>query len=289
MGTVRRKTKALKKKKGALKKAETLNLPMEKSVPVESLGGYTALIYGRKKIGKTSLCSHFPKSLFVLFDPGGKALRLYQVSPKNWRQFVRYVDLVIKDDRFETVVIDTADIAYDDCLEHVCFQLGVDHPSDAGWGKGWNAVRTEFVRQIKRLTRSGKGVIFISHQRETEIEERSGKKYHMKTNTLSGQAKEALEGIVDIWANYDYDGKTRMLTIAGDDFTDAGNRCEENFHYTDGSPIREISMGNSSQESYENFVKAFYNKLEKPKGGGNALKKKKKKLLLKKKKLKKRS
>lgn len=261
MGTVSLQTK----KKPVLKVGNIeYSLPTQRSVPVENLGGYTMLIYGRKKIGKTSLCKEFPGSLFLFFEPGGKALRLFQRQVTSWLAFKRYIDLIVKDSTFKTIIIDVADYAYDMCSAYVCKDLGVDHPSDAGWGKGWNAVKKEFNGEILRLLRCGKGVIFISHQREEEIEERSGRKYHRKTNTLSGQAREALEGLVDIWANYDYEEKKRVLTILGDDFTDAGHRLEEKFKYTNGNPIREISMGKSSQEGYKNFLDGFNNKLIEP-------------------------
>lgn len=239
-------------------------LPTSPSVPIQILGGYTMLIYGAKKIGKTSLCSRFPNALFLMFEPGGKALSLYQEPMTSWKKFTRFVELLKKDNKFQTVVIDTADYAYEDCLTETCAELGIEHPSDAGWGKGWNAVKKAFGAQIRTLLKSGKGVIFISHQREEEIEERSGRKYNRKSNTLPGQARELLEGLVDIWANYDYDGKKRKLTILGDDFTDAGHRIESKFKYTNGDRIRKIDMGNSADEAYQNFMNAFNNKSIKP-------------------------
>ncbi len=251
----------LKKPIRSVSKPAEYVLPTEKSKPLTFLGGYSLLLYGRKKIGKTSLASKFEDTLFLMFEPGGKALRIYQEPMTQWLKFEKFVDLLVKDKRFKTIVIDTGDQAYDRCMEQVCKEQGITHPSDAGWGKGWNAVNQRFARPINRLLLSGKGVIFISHQKEEEIEERSGKKYHRKTNTLSGQAREALEGIVDIWANYDYDGRRRVLTILGDDFTDAGNRLEENFLHKDKTRVRQIDMGNSSQEAFDNLEKAFNNEL----------------------------
>lgn len=243
-------------------------LPDKPSTPLQTLGGYTMLLYGEKKIGKTTLCAEFPGALFLMFEPGGKALRIFQEPMNSWLKFTRFVDLIIKDEKFKTIVIDTVDFAYDDCLICECKKLGIEHPSDAGWGKGWASVKSEFSRQIRKLLRSGKGVIFISHQREVEIETRSGKKFHRKTNTMTGQGKETIEGLIDIWANYDYVGEGRYLTVLGDDYIDAGNRCKENFKYTDGIKIRKIYMGNSPKEAYTNFINAFNNKLiNKEKGG----------------------
>lgn len=258
VNVVNRKTKKFKSIK---REKIKYILPTLKSEPITNLGKYTLLLYGRKKIGKTTLASHFPEALFLMFEPGGKALRIYQEQMTSWKKFVRFIDLIIKDESFKTIVIDTADYAYEECSEYVCWNLGIKHPSEAAWGKGWSAVKKEFNTQVKRLLHSGKGVIFISHQREEEIEERSGRKYHRKTNTLPGQARESMEGLVDIWVNYDYEGKCRILTILGNDYIDVGHRLEENFKYVDGSRVRKISMGNSSYEAYQNFLSAFNNKL----------------------------
>jgi len=240
-------------------------LPENKSVPVENLGGYVMLIYGAKKIGKTSLCSIFPNALFLFFESGGKALRIYQETMTSWRKFTRFVELLKRDKRFDTIIIDTADLAYDCCFEEVCGLLGVEHPADAGWGKGWSAIRKEFTFAINTLTNAGKGVIFISHEKDVEIEDREGVKHITTTNTLSRQAKECLEGIVDIWANYSYEGDKRVLKILGSESLDAGHRLKERFRYTDKTRIRKIPMGRSEEEAYENFIKAFNNKLENPK------------------------
>ncbi len=245
-------------------------LPTERSTPLDTIGQYIILIFGKKKIGKTTICQHFEKAFFLMFEPGAKKLSIFKREPKTWLEFKKYVALLQKDWEFDTVVIDPPDIAYELCLRYVCdTKLFIDHPGGVNdYGKSWNAVKTEFVTEIRKIINSGKGVIFISHQKEVEIEKRDGKKYNMLTNTMPGQAKEVIEGMVDVWANYDYDGEKRTLTIMGDDFIDAGHRLNEppdpKFLYTNGEPIREISMGKTSKEAYENLIKAFNNELEQP-------------------------
>ena len=244
-----------------------VSLPIEKSKPVTDLGGYSILFYGRKKIGKTTMCQHFPATVFLMLEPGAKKLSIFQKPVRSWNEFRQYVKLLQADSRFRTVVVDPVDIAYDMCMAYVCTKLNIIHPSEADWGKGWSAVKKEFMGEMNKLLNSGKGIIFLSHMREEEIEERGKKPYHRRTNTMSGQAKEAIEGVVDVWACYDYLANKRTLTILGDDFTDAGHRLNEEpgprFLHTDRTPIRTISMGKSSKEAYENFLKGFNNQLVK--------------------------
>lgn len=277
------------KKVGAGKKSQKksrrvkveVTLPTEKSVPSEFLQDFSILIYGNKKIGKTSLLSMFPNTFFMFCEPGGKGLSVYARPVRNWLEFKAYVDLIVKDKRFKTVVVDTVDYAYDYCMDYICEKLVIDHPSDLDWGKGWKAVKKEFISVISKLEHAGKGIVYISHAREEEIQKKGGNKFHRTSNTMPGQAKEVMESLTDIWVYYTYDGEKRVIVLKGDDFIDAGHRDlgeTDRFLYKDGSRIRKIPMGDSKEEAYENFMKAFNNQLEKPKLSG----KKKKKLKLRK-------
>ena len=267
----------IKKKVGTLSKKVispspeiVLTLPKTVSVPITELGGYSTLIYGEKKIGKTTLASEFPSAFFMMLEPGAKALEVYQRPVQSWQEFKEYVKLLQKDSFFKTIVVDPVDIAYKFCSSYVCKKKVIEHPSDEEWGKGWEAVRDEFTTEINKLLGMKKGVILISHATEKEIKTRSGIKYHKIMATLTGQAQEVLVSIVDIWAYYCYEGKTRMLVVEGDDHIGAGHRLLKHFKYTDGTPIAEIPMGKSSKEGYLNLIKAFNNQLQK---GGTAAKK----------------
>jgi len=253
----------LKRKSSVPDEGEGLTLPTEKTKPCDELQDYSILLYGAKKIGKTSLGSMFPDAFFMFCEPGGKALSTFARPVKNWVEFKTYVRLICKDKKFKNVIIDTADYAYEYCVRFVCARMAIDHPSDLEWGKGWKAVALELNTEITKLMHSGKGVIFVSHSRDLNIKKRDGTAFDKTSSSLAGQAKEALEGIVDIWAYYHYDGNKRVLVIQGDDYIDAGHRVEGRFRYSDGTSVRAIPMGANKEEAYKNFMDAFENKLEK--------------------------
>lgn len=249
-------------KLGLLKHKEPeleLRLPEDKSLPQDSLSAYSILIFGKKKIGKTTLAAQFPDALFLMCEPGGRALSIRQVQVRNWGEFKGYVALAIKDKKTKTIVIDTADFAYEYCFQYVCEQMAMEHPSDESFGKGWSGVRKEFTSVTGDLLHSDKGIIFISHSKDTEFKTRRNESFSKVVSSMPGQAKDVLEGVVDIWANYDYDGKRRILIIGGSDEVDAGHRIEGRFKYPNGEPIEVIPMGRSPKESYRNFVDAFEN------------------------------
>jgi len=258
--------KGNKKSSKRIEKAEEpigkLSLPKHKSERSDEVQDYSILMYGKKKIGKTSFTAQFEGMLGMMCEPGGKAQEMYQVPCRNWKELREYTRLFIKDDRFKTASIDTADYAYEFCMEYICKKMVIDHPSDEGYGKGWKAVRAEFQAWVTELLHSGKGIIFISHSKDEEFKTRKGDTFNKVGASMAGQAKDILEGLVDIWANYEYDGKRRYLIIGGSDEVDAGNRVEGHFLDTDGTPLDRIPMGNNPREAYRNFVAAFNNKLQ---------------------------
>jgi hypothetical protein len=250
------------KSKEDKKEVLDFSLPTKLSVPSGEVGDYSLLIYGEKKIGKTTLASQFNEAFFMMCEPGGKALKIYQSPIRSWDELKKYVSLLTKDKKFKTVVIDTVDNAYKMCVDYICKKLVIADLSEEDWGLGWRAARDEFSAEITKLLHH-KGVIFISHSVEREIKTRSGVKYHRISPTMSGQAREFLEGIVDIWAYYFYEDKKRFLLIEGNDHVGAGHRVEGHFRYPDNTPIVEIPMGVSSKEAHTNFIEAFNNRLQK--------------------------
>lgn len=266
---VRKMPKGSKKKVRAAERiapsaATEVTLPTEVSEPSDRLSDFIILLFGEKKIGKTDLSAQFSKSFHLMTEPGGKAQAMYQRPVNNWREFQAYVKLLEKDKFFDNVVIDTADILYNHAFDFVATREGFEHPSEEAYGKGWKAIRDEFSRWIMRLVNTGKGVMFISHATEREIKMRGGEKYDRISPTLSGQARDVLEGLVDLWFYYGYDGERRVLVIQGSDHIGAGHRLKNNFKYSDGTPITEIDMGSNAEQAFENLIRGFKNQLPNP-------------------------
>jgi hypothetical protein len=241
---------------------EKFRLPTERSVPSDDLGAYTWLIFGEKKIGKTSLTALFGETLHLFTEPGGKALKVYPVVVDNWRKLQKAIRALAKDKKFDTVVIDIVDKLWPMSEDYVCEKLVIKDIADEEWGKGWRAQKREFERQIDALLNIGKGVVFISHAMEAEVETRDGETYDRMQPTMHKKMRETIEGVVDIWAYYTYDKRRRVLQILGDDHVSAGHRLEGRFQTPDGRPIRRIDMGTSAKQAYANVVAAFNNEYE---------------------------
>lgn len=240
-----------------------LKLPTAVSEVSSKMEDYSWLIYGRKKIGKTSLTQHFDGQLHMMFEPGAKALELFKVdipADEGWKHAREYRDLLIAGDhQFRNIVIDTGPTAYDRCLEWTCASMGISHPSDESWGKGWKAVTNEFKRFHLDILAKGLGLVVLGHDHVREITKENGDAFNQVYPRMATGAEDFYSGVIDIIAYYRYVRDQRWLQIRGDDYVMAGCRCEKNFLTPDGEPVFNIPMGDSSEEAYGNLVKAFNN------------------------------
>ena len=262
----------VKRKRRKPKPAVTVTLPDTRSEVCTELFDHIILIFGDKKIGKTSMLSHIPNAFFLMCDPGGKSLKLFQPQDANgrpsriktWQEFKLWVEKLLASD-FDTIVIDTIDEAKTLCRDYMLKKLGVSHLGDLKWGEGWEKFTIEFRSVIDTIADSNKGLVMLSHESSTEVEDFSGEVYNLTGCSLSGKIQEHITGIVDIWAYYTYDRSGRSLYVTGSKFLDAGNRLTENFlDATTGEELTQISMGTNSKESYNNFIAAYKNEYSAP-------------------------
>ena len=212
-----------------------LQLPTQKHSPNQSLSDYSILLFGEKKIGKTSLASQFPDALMLFFEPGGKSLNCYQLAVNDWDSFLQIIELIKQGNHsYKTIVIDTIDIAYKCCFAYTCEQLNINHPQDEkDFGKSWGLIRDEFNRAIVALLALDIGCIFISHSEERELKTRTGLKYNRIVPSMGNQAAKIMTGIVDCLFYYEFNGKDRQLVVEGDELVSAGTRITFAFNYCD--------------------------------------------------------
>jgi hypothetical protein len=98
---------------------------------------------------------------------------------------------------FKTICIDTVDNAYGMCQDHVCLTLGIKHPADVGYGKGFSAVTAEWRRVLLRLAALPHGMILVSHSRERDVESKTGS-YSRIQPTLTESARQVTLATVDV-------------------------------------------------------------------------------------------
>jgi hypothetical protein len=155
-------------------------------------------MYGPSKCGKTTTASQAEDALFLATEPGLNSLSAYQIPITNWEDLLRACgDISAGDHSFKTIVIDTVDLAYRFCSEHMLKKYSVEHESDLNFGKGYALVNNEFHRVLTKLAHLPYGLILISHAQEIEVDTRTGK-YTKTVPTLPEKARKIVLGLVDI-------------------------------------------------------------------------------------------
>lgn len=113
-------------------------LNLEPTKISRDLKGKYMLFYGLPKTGKTSLAVRFPKSLLLAFEKGYNALaNVMKYDIPNWRTMKEVLRELRKpniQEKFDSVIIDTASIAWEKCTDYICAQHGVAELGDIAWG-----------------------------------------------------------------------------------------------------------------------------------------------------------
>lgn len=223
------------------------------------------MIYGKKKIGKTSFANQFSNNMFhMMYEPMARTLPIFQRSCETHADTVGYCDL-LKDGEhdFDAVSVDPLPLAFQKALTHVCEKNDIEHPSDANdYGKTWGKCYAEFEIQMHKLLHSNLGVIFHAHEAEKEMETREGKKYNLIVPEGTKQVWDFINtNIENIWY-YHMRGNKRFLQLRGDDYAFACTAWPDKFYTPDGRQVLAVPMGASPEEGYKNLLKAFNNEQE---------------------------
>ena len=163
--------------------------------------GYS-VFYGEAKSGKTTIASKFPKHLILAFEKGYSAIPGAMAQPINsWSEF-RKVLRQLKDpqvqEMYETIIVDTADIAYDYCENYICSNNGVDTIGDIAYGKGYTLVGKEFDECLRSIVKMNYGLVLISHSVDKTFTDESGKEYNQIVPTLSAKPRNIVSRMADI-------------------------------------------------------------------------------------------
>ena len=173
------------------------------------LRGYSVFFYGEPKSGKTTTAAHFPEALLLAFEKGYNAIPGIMAQPINsWGEFKQTLRELKKQevkDKFSTIIIDTADIAYDYCTKYICDNakrpdggFGVDAISDIGYGKGYGMVSQEFDDSLRSIVQMDYGLVLISHATDKTFKNESGEEYNQIVPTLDKRATNIVSRMADI-------------------------------------------------------------------------------------------
>lgn len=221
-----------------------IKLPTEKTRPQLDPATAKVLLYGRPKIGKSTLAASIDPdhTLFLACEEGLGGLSTYQLPIKTWNEFREAGALLASGEHhYTTVVVDTVDELLQLCQEDVLKRLRVEHPGDVAHGKGWRAISDEFVLRVGKLCDLGMGVWFVSHAHTTQNKTNLGE-ITVTEPTLSGRSYRWLTGLVDFiflaQSRLGKDGEERLLRTQAGEGYEAGGRL----HLPDPLPLDSAAL-----------------------------------------------
>lgn len=214
---------------------------IQPTVVTRDLSGKSFLIYGERKSGKTSNAVKFPKPILLAFEKGYSMISGVYAQPINtWREALEVKKQLLKDAKavtdaekaetvFKTVIVDTADIAYDCCERYVLDKEGVEHLDESTNMRAYRALSREYDKFFQEIVKAGYTLVIISHATSKQIKEK-GEKYDKTIPTLPDRGFQVIARLVDVcaYASYETDVEngttTSMLTMRGSKNLEAGSR-----------------------------------------------------------------
>lgn len=225
-------------------KGETymFNLPK----PTRRHAGETARrklwIYGGPFSGKTTFADKAPGPLNLNTDGNINFVTMQYVPIKDtyegrqkilaWQTFKDVIDELERtagQNGFKTIVVDLLEDTYEACRIFMYNKLGISHESDAGFGKGWDIIKTEYLSTMRRLMNLDyENIILLSHEDDSkDITKKSGDKITSIKPNLPPKVANKIAGMVDIVARVIVeDDGTRTLNFKANEVIFGGGRLK---------------------------------------------------------------
>lgn len=215
-------------------------LPENKKRDVQASKKVKLYLYGSPMSGKTTFASKFPEPLMLNTDGNIQYVDSPYIAIRDqitkegritktkyaWEIFKETVDEIIAGGHtYKTIIIDLIEDVYEACRVYMYNKLEIEHESDAGYGKGYDMIRTEFLTVMKRILNSDYNVILLSHDKVEEVKFKNGTTLTSFTVNLQEKIAKKIAGMVDITARIvqDNDGN-RFIDFTYNDYAFGGNR-----------------------------------------------------------------
>lgn len=191
------------------------------------LSGYITYIYGAPKTGKTTLAVQMPGAILLAFEKGYNVLPGVMAQDiTSWgemKQVYRELKKPAVKEKFQSIIVDTIDIAAEMCQKYICDQNGITTLGELGFGKGWTFFKNEFSQVFRGLTQLGYAVVFIGHDKEV-LDDNGNRTIRP---ALTNSTRTIISGMADIigYAHQSKDYAQSVLTIrCADDSIECGAR-----------------------------------------------------------------
>lgn len=141
------------------------------------------VLYGEPGTGKSVFACKAPKPFFITSDGNYEWLEEFgakledHIQVNSWSEAKAAMEKSY--DEYETIVVDLLEDTFKWCEQEYCIRNRIEHLSDLGYGKAYDATRTEFFNTICKLINTDKNIIFITHGVTYTTKDRRGVEHTM--------------------------------------------------------------------------------------------------------------
>lgn len=246
----------------------------------DSFLDYVFLLYGESGGGKTSTLAQAPGAYTIQCDPNRKGLKIRQTNipntsleemdknrraPTPWEILSATVDAILEDDSVSTVIFDNFKNVYKYASEHYCSKNRIKALFEMkDFGASWDIVDSMYTSIFERIISSGRGLGLITHQKEKTVELPSGKEFDQIMPDLSGRALSAVRQFTNFAFYICRNEKGERELLIRHKSNDIWTKCctdanDHRFFTPEGKPVEKISLGNSPNEGWDNWMKSWNN------------------------------
>lgn len=224
------------------------------------------MFFGPPKIGKSTTASGWPNCIFLCTSSKEvKRLKVPYILVNSHKKLVEAIEHLLANKKqlgYQTIVCDFIDAMWTNCIVHVCKKLKIEHPSEAGFGKGVDMIDLEFKKIITELIGSSYGCVFISHFQVKDVTTMNGVVQKI-SSTLPERARKIVIPLVSVIGFIDFKTvkikdkdtkkvtfkKKRVISFEASEFLEAGDR--------DGFLPNELPCFSDPKKTYE-LIESYY-------------------------------
>lgn len=219
-----------------------MDLPKNERVPIGTVNFMKGWIYGAPFVGKTTFLDAAPDPLNINTDGNTKYVTMQRILLRDeitktgrlihrkfaWEVFKNIIDQLEQGSEFKTIIVDLVEDTREMCRLYMYDKLEIQHESEAGYGKGWDIIKTEYLSTMRRLLSLDYNIFLVSHE---DISKDLSKKNGDKITRIAPNIPEAialkLAGMVDFVARVVVnDDGSRILSFNANDVVFGGGRLK---------------------------------------------------------------
>lgn len=226
-----------------IKGEDYMLLPSTERRDIKQIKKRKLWIYGPAFSGKTSMLDDAPKPLNLNTDGNIEFVTMPYIAIKDevivngriterkfaWQVFKEAIaELEKKQNEFKTIIVDLLEDTREMCRIYKYDELGIQHESDSGFGKGWDIIKTEYLSTMRRFFNLDyENLVVISHEDVSkDITKKNGQNITRIAPNIQEAIANKIAGMVDIVARVVVDGDERTLNFKSDEVIFGGGRLK---------------------------------------------------------------